>query len=105
MSPLGALLAEGVQMLQMPDLCAWLRTIVCFVGAEKLQPLSLPFLLGLSVSKSPLVAFLLQQNTGTGGEGQRDRQLVNISVNVVVFLFLECYHHARGKKKKGIVSQ
>lgn len=61
--------------------------------------LFLPFLLGLNGSKSPPAAFLMHQNTGTGGEGERDRRLVNISVNVVVVFFPECYRIAGEKKK------
>lgn len=38
---MGALLAEGSWMLQIPDLCARFRTIMSFVGAEKSQPLYL----------------------------------------------------------------
>ena len=41
MSPVRVMLAEGFQMLQMPDLCAWLKTIMRFVGAERPQPLFL----------------------------------------------------------------
>lgn len=34
-SPVGVLLAEAFQMLQLPGLCAWLRTVMHFVGAER----------------------------------------------------------------------
>lgn len=40
-SPVGVRLVEGFHMLQMPDPCAWLRTIMHFAGTEGSQPRSL----------------------------------------------------------------
>lgn len=41
LSPVPVLLPEGFWMLHIPDLCAWLRAIMSFVGGERSQPFSL----------------------------------------------------------------
>lgn len=40
LSPLHVLLPEGFWTLHVPDLCAWLRTMMSFVGGERSQPFS-----------------------------------------------------------------